>query len=419
MNLLMLLLAVGDNLPGVALSDEGGPAKVVRHINCSGAGITCTTSSTFGTITVPGGGGSADRPAYIDGGTCSAGQYVSAVDLHGGPTCSAVSYSQLSGSPTAGGSSPQVQYNNSGVLGGMSNATSDGTRFNITTETSVPSAPGSNALHFNYAPAAGFPPESETIDSVFAMPLPVGLQTGPALKMQGSTGTWLCQCHFVDAWASTNITSVGSGTATSFAVNGNSSASANWDAGNLYGRLRKTTQGTAATLNSQAGARYGAFTSFLGNAPGAGGFTSTSRFSLALWPGSHFFCGFWNTLSNVTATVESSSLTDSFYIGADGTDSNLHACSNDTSGSATCSDLGANFPKATGFYEVRLAAQPNGAGLAWRVERFDTPATASGTINSDMPVNNAPLSWQCTVTQTDGGATVKMDFIDECQCANW
>jgi hypothetical protein len=320
---------------------------------------------------------------------------------------------------TPGGTPTQVQYNNSGTFGGVANVNTDGTRLSITPEASYPSTPGSNDLHYDFQMAAGFPPTPETIDSTFGMPLPVGLETGPALTMLGSRGTWLCQCHAVDAWASTTLVVVGSFSATAFTLTGNSTAPANWDAGDFYGRMRKTTQGTAATANAQAGAKYGAFTAFPGNAANAGGFTSVVRFSLGLFPGSRLFCGFWNSLASVTATVESSSLTDTFYIGADGTDTTLHACSNDTTSTATCTDLGVNFPKSTGFYEARLAARPNGVGLAWSVERIDTPATASGTINSDMPLNNALLSWQCTITNTDAGVATKIDFINECQCANW
>lgn len=63
MSLLVAML-----LAQVSLSEEGGARKVVNHIDCVGAGITCSTSSTFGTITVPGGGGGSAPAA------CSSGQ---------------------------------------------------------------------------------------------------------------------------------------------------------------------------------------------------------------------------------------------------------------------------------------------------------------------------------------------------------
>jgi hypothetical protein len=57
MSLLVALL-----LAQVSLADEGGPRKVVNHIDCVGAGITCSATSTFGTITVSGGGGGGGAP---------------------------------------------------------------------------------------------------------------------------------------------------------------------------------------------------------------------------------------------------------------------------------------------------------------------------------------------------------------------
>ena len=66
--MLLALLVLGQ----VTLSDEGGAKKSVNHINCVGAGITCSTSSTFGTITVSGGGTGAPSSATYITQTCNA-----------------------------------------------------------------------------------------------------------------------------------------------------------------------------------------------------------------------------------------------------------------------------------------------------------------------------------------------------------
>lgn len=55
--LLSLLLSVGSMPSGFYLSDEGGTKKAVRNLDCVGSGVTCTATSTFGTITIAGGGG--------------------------------------------------------------------------------------------------------------------------------------------------------------------------------------------------------------------------------------------------------------------------------------------------------------------------------------------------------------------------
>lgn len=381
------------------------------------ANLTCSavaTTQLSGTVT------NAQLASLYSGvGACGSHLFASTLVSNSSPTCTQPKFTDLSGTPLAGGSVPQVQFNGDGGLAGISNVNSDGTRLSITTETSHPSAPASNALHLDYRPGAGFPAAPETVDSTFGIPIPVGLQTGPALTFLGSKGMWLCQCHVLDAFQSGNYTNVGSGTATSWAVFGNATATNVWDAGSVLSRTRHTTQATAATVNSTAGARYGAETAWLGNTAGAGGFTSVTRIGLTGFTGTRLFCGLWPTLSVVTSNIESSALTNTFYVGADGPDTNLHACSNDTSGSATCTDLGSSFPKTNGFYEVRLAAMPNSGGLAYSVERLDSAATAVGTLGSDFPGSNVPLSWQCTINNTDAGQAAKMDFGNECQCANW
>ena len=117
MSLLVALL-----LAQVSLAEEGGPKKVVNHLNCVGAGITCSSSSTFGTITVPGGGGgapanaqywvgaadgtlsaeknlgalgtglvinTAGTPSAYAGSACGPGTFATATSASGALTCSA------------------------------------------------------------------------------------------------------------------------------------------------------------------------------------------------------------------------------------------------------------------------------------------------------------------------------------------
>lgn len=134
-----LLLLLSAEPSGIALSQNGGPEKVVRHLNCTGAGITCSATSTFGTIDVSGGssdggGGSgaptnaqywvgaadgtlsaeknlgalatglvvntAGTPTAYAGATCAANQYATATSASGALTCSQVATTQLSGTIT-------------------------------------------------------------------------------------------------------------------------------------------------------------------------------------------------------------------------------------------------------------------------------------------------------------------------------
>lgn len=121
---------------GIALSQNGGPEKVVRHLNCTGAGITCSATSTFGTIDVSSGGSSdggssgaptnaqywvgaadgtlsaeknlgalatglvvntAGTPTAYAGATCAASQFATATSASGALTCAQVDATQLTG----------------------------------------------------------------------------------------------------------------------------------------------------------------------------------------------------------------------------------------------------------------------------------------------------------------------------------
>lgn len=124
MTALLALLLLGE-LPGVALSDHGGAEKVVRHLNCTGAGVTCSSSSTFGTISVAGAptlsiptcsggqattanGSSFSCVSNVSTATalaanptdCSANQYATTIAANGNLTCAQVTTAQLSGTVT-------------------------------------------------------------------------------------------------------------------------------------------------------------------------------------------------------------------------------------------------------------------------------------------------------------------------------
>lgn len=64
---LLALLVLSQD--GIRLKNQSGPAKAVRELNCVGPGISCSATSTFGTIYIDAGAGiQAATPIYIDGG---------------------------------------------------------------------------------------------------------------------------------------------------------------------------------------------------------------------------------------------------------------------------------------------------------------------------------------------------------------
>jgi hypothetical protein len=103
-----------------------------------------------------------------------------------------------------------------------------------------------------------------------------------------------------------------------------------------------------------------------------------------------------NSTAATSASVAPSSLTKIIGVGWDSGDANLQIMSNDTAGTATKIDTGANFPanNTTAMYEFVLYAAPNGTSVGYRLQRLVTGDITSGSItnSADLPANNIFLS---------------------------
>lgn len=134
-----------------------------------------------------------------------------------------------------------------------------------------------------------------------------------------------------------------------------------------------------------------------GNAAGLGGFKASFVGGVEVaGSNTRWFIGFRIT-ATAPGNVEPSSFVDCIGIGCDAGETNLSIQSNDASGTATRSTLGANFPaqtSATDMYRLTLSAGPNASSIDYLVERLNTGHTASGTLSSDLPSNTALLVWQ-------------------------
>jgi len=129
-----------------------------------------------------------------------------------------------------------------------------------------------------------------------------------------------------------------------------------------------------------------------GNAAGIGGFDVRMKFSIEATQSGHaFFAGIDPASS--PSDVDPSSLVNMFGVGADAADSNLHLMTNDASGTATKTSLGANFPAKTNgaIYELRIWCKPNDTVLYYSLERFDSAQFVEGSANTDLPVNTTGL----------------------------
>lgn len=161
-------------------------------------------------------------------------------------------------------------------------------------------------------------------------------------------------------------------------------------------QLRAVAQ-TSGTAGTQGYASFAAY-AWRGNAAGLGGFYCVIRFLIEnADAGYRWFVGMQPQLSGF-GNVEPSSRTNIFGVGVDVADSNIQLMTNDGSGSATKTDLGASFPGKTAgaVYEFRCHCDPNGSDMDWTLERFDSAQTTGGTVSSDLPASNTqlgPMAW--------------------------
>lgn len=125
-----------------------------------------------------------------------------------------------------------------------------------------------------------------------------------------------------------------------------------------------------------------------GNAAGLGGWYLVSVVGVqTAIAGSIYMLGLMEASAFVGATTEASANIDAVFLGWDSGDSNCQIMHNDSAGTCTKIDLGANFPARTAncIYQLFLFAEPNGSAIYYQVNRLDSAFIASGTLSANLP----------------------------------
>jgi hypothetical protein len=226
-------------------------------------------------------------------------------------------------------------------------------------------------------------PQSTNLDS--------GDHTYPSrASSSGGVGTgsiWRGQrvSYVVPILATTTLSGIGE----SWSSTGTAAAGA-LAATNVLTSTIRNTYTTSAVVNSQAGLA-GLQGPWLGSSAGLGGFrveidfavvTTQTTMRIAVGIG-------YNGGAAISCTADPSAATDCIFMGCDAADTNMQIMHNDNSGTCTKIDLGASFPKTNNvFYRVVLEAAPNASAITYEVTRFDSAASASGTISTDYPLSS-------------------------------
>jgi hypothetical protein len=187
---------------------------------------------------------------------------------------------------------------------------------------------------------------------------------------------------------------------------------------NFYSAMTRARYSSSATASTAGGIRSSSGQWFLSSTANLGGFFFVARFGLAVVPSStqtQWFVGLSTTTGGaLSATANPTSLFSLVGFGSDLTHTTMRFLSNDTTGTATSVDLGANFPSktaATYFYEVRLFA-PSGAGQSvyWSAQRLNDGAIAQGgPVTTDLPALNTLMALQINMGNGTQAAAASID----------
>lgn len=299
----------------------------------------------------------------------------------------------------AGGSDNQVQYNNGGALGGNAGLTIDEANNRpVAVNGVVVGAPASIV-----APTAGqLAPVAAVRGSSIALPAYV------SARRHLLQNAMFDRCVGMFLPSSTGTTGQGinvayTGTATVASVASTNKATS----------IRRVNVAAAAAASSAAGVTQNSRNMWRGNAAGLGGFTISLMFSFpTTLTTPRFFAGLAPASSGIIGdAADPSASINIFGVGVDEGQTTLRLMTNDGTGAAALTDLGANYPVTAGaFYEFFAHAEPNGSNIQWYIRRLDSAFETGGTVSADMPASGTFLALQIGVDTATTNEAASIDF---------
>lgn len=302
------------------------------------------------------------------------------------------------GSP--GGSNTQVQYNNSSAFGGAANLTIDaGGNANLGEYSSTtPSAPSTGSTVFSRKRAGNNMPAYTNANNRWQEfgPWPSGHMIWTSCNGVGNTGI--------------NNTTGGAG----FLTTVGTASAKTFDGTTFGGSISNVLNGTTAATGQSCGFATGGnnLVMFRGTVANTGGFLAVFRFGIdTISANQSWYVGFTSTNADI-GNSDPSSLTNIAGFGIDAGQTTVRFMNNDGSGTATSTDLGANFPATTNgvYYEARIYSAPAGSSIFYSLERLETPQFTEGSVSTDIPSATTGLYGQVHMCTRAVATAVKISF---------
>lgn len=180
---------------------------------------------------------------------------------------------------------------------------------------------------------------------------------------------------------------------------------------NFSTQFRRWRLTSAATSNSAAENRSAITHVWRGNAAGLGGFTFITRINLSTLPANHRgFFGLTSSTGAISTTQSPIALTNCLGFAYESGETNWRFQHNDSSGSATRVDLGANFPtnSTTAVFTMFVYSALNGSEIGYRLVREETGDIVDGSVNTDLPSNTTFMTYHNYMN--NGGTAAACSF---------
>jgi hypothetical protein len=185
--------------------------------------------------------------------------------------------------------------------------------------------------------------------------------------------------------------------------------------GTFAAQLRQLAYVSAGTAGASCGTRHNLAQFWRGNQARFGGFYYRARFVIdTVVAGMRWFVGMLNGTA-VIGNVNPSTLINMIGFGIDAGQTTVRFFNNDGSGTATATDLGANFPATTAavVYDVTLFCAQNGALIGWSCERLDSSFLSTSTVSTDIPANTTLLAPQVWMNNGATASAVAISVVQQ------
>jgi hypothetical protein len=303
------------------------------------------------------------------------------------------------GGGTPGGATTQVQFNDGGAFAGDAKFVWDKTAGELVQNAAT--------RLLQVSPSLPTGTDIRLANTSWAKPLLTVFDASNDYPVQSHLG----DSSVVSVWPATGSTPTVLGTSLSTTGTVSHPAIAST---NMLTSARRFRVASAASAGSAASIRGSSTLVWRGNAAGLGGFHMMCHWGLSTaLSGQRCFVGLMNQTTAPGAAADISPLLDMVGFGRDTADANLQFMYNDNSGSATKVDLGASFARSSSdLLETFIYCPPNGSIIYYVAENRTSGASASGSVNTNLPTATTFLTFHLWTENNATASAAQLDCLN-------